>query len=136
MENSIKIIIFTILLFFFDGCVQPKNELSLHSFDKIVKKYLDGFSKRKSFSTKEHIQMVKILNTLSNNRMASQYPEKSFYKEFTANFYEHYIDESISTLNAKITTGMCYYSREHDIYIGGNINSDNHLNSQYIITSR
>ncbi|SHN29604.1 hypothetical protein SAMN05216311_108226 [Chitinophaga sp. CF418] len=73
------------------------------------------------------ITFIKIFNTIAKNRELKRSDPK--YQVFEDLFRKKYLDISCKVIEGDIGRGMSYYSKKHDLYIGGPV----HLNSQYHI---
>lgn len=81
---------------------------------------------RSELTNLDYVLLVRLYNTIEVKDLQST---DQLYKDFLSLFYPYYIEPSAVALRARLTKGMCYYSSEFDLYIGGKP----HLNSMYQI---
>lgn len=98
--------------------------IETQAFLDSVAKYTEKMTSKAGLGAEEHVTLVRLLNTIQSNKLENK-QEK--FKKFTELYRLEYMSQSISTLEATLTKGMAWYSKAHDIYIGGKP----HQNSQF-----
>lgn len=132
----IKIILFTFCLF--RGLASySQDTLSINQFDSLVTIQINKMKKmligNDTLTINEAIILVKIQNTLPTGIEKYFKNSKEFkrrlpiYRRFDSCFKIHFIEKTINLLNAKLTTGLGYYSKKYDILLGGTLNNRNSL---------
>ena len=91
--------------------------ISSHQFDSLVQGLLNRFRSDTSVANIENdLQLVKVYNTIGFNFLQDN---KDIYNEYFILFNTKYLDRIVKVLNAKMTKGLSYYSRQYDLQIGG-----------------
>ena len=78
--------------------------------------YVEAFKRQKAFTTDEYIDIVRIYNTISLNRLRER---DNIFKEFDDIFSKTYLNNIVNIFDAKLSRGLGFYSKKYDIDIGG-----------------
>jgi hypothetical protein len=89
--------------------------ISKKSFDSLVVTCTSLLkTKTDAIGKDDFIPMIRLYNSITELNL----PGKK-YDQFIGLFAPGYIGKAAKAINAKISRGMCYYSKELDLYIGG-----------------
>lgn len=138
MVNTYKCFLLTLLINFlvFESCNGQNHQqmktsgnigipISKKSFDSLVVHSTSTLeSKKENISTDDFITMIRLYNTITVLHLTDKKSAK-FINLFTPG----YLGKAAKAINATISKGMSYYSKELDLYIGGKP----HHNSQFNI---
>jgi len=94
------------------------------AFNTLVEKYLSRMREGEDFDSDEHLELVRIWNTIESNQLSEV---DKLFQEYSERYVSKYLQISATKLDATVTKGMCFYSQKHDVFIGGKP----HQNSQY-----
>jgi len=103
--------------------------IDAQEFRILVEKYLAGMEAASAMTIEDYIIMVRLWNTIDVFQLAAS---DALYKLYADAFFPAYAELISKALHALPTKGMALYSKEYDIYIGGNP----HANSQYKLTKK
>jgi len=140
MVNAYKCLLFVFVmnLLTFESCngqnhqkVKNSNNIGIpilkRSFDSLVGKsvsLLEG--KTETIDRDDFITMIRLYNTITVLHLSDKK-----YTQFINLFVPDNLGKAAKVINATISKGMSYYSKEFDLYIGGKP----HHNSQFCITT-
>ena len=109
--------------------IKDSSFVSPTEFNKLINSSIEKCNQFEKLNVQDFILMTRLYNTISIN---NEYLNNANCKLFYNLYKEKIIHKCIEILDAKITKGMCYYSKKHDIYIG----CKPHLNSHFIIKKK
>ena len=95
---------------------QVPDTLKRSAFIDLTKQYLVEMKAHRTMSTDECITMVRLYNTIGYCFSDSS---DATLKSFMDVYWNNYLQQCVSQLNAKLSKGMGFYSKEHNLYIGG-----------------
>lgn len=132
--NKTKNQFFTIIFLLILSCVSHAQHSSIINNDTL-KICLDDFNfeidKRTNFILENNtmriddaIVMVRLANSIPFNK---DLPKNDNYENYSKLFFGKYSEAAAKLLEAGLSRGMAYYSKDYNIYIGGLP----HLNSMY-----
>ena len=101
-------------------------DATLNEFNKKIADRIDFMQQEKAMTVQDAVDMVRLSNTISFDVKLQQNESCILYEKL---FFEKYMEKAVEILNALPSIGMAYYSKNHDLYIGG----IPHLNSKYHI---
>lgn len=100
-------------------------DMGRQAFDSLVIEYIGKMKAGGDrFSGNDFITPVRIWNTVN---AAGLYDKPGPYKEFYDLFYPDLFRLAASELNTVLTKGMAFYSREHDLWLGGKLNANSYF---------
>lgn len=100
--------------------------ISKKSFDSSVTRCISLLKRENNINKDDFVTMIRLFNTIE-----ILHSSDLTYVKFRDLFFPNYIPKASKAINATLSKGMCYYSKEFNIYIGGKP----HQNSQFFITS-
>ena len=108
----------------FPGATDTGLPLGKVEFRRLVEDYLGQMESDAEMTTQNYVTMTRLWNTIETCGLDASDP---LYRRYCAAFSPAYIERIAKSLNAVPTKGMALYSKDYDIYLGGNP----HRNSQY-----
>jgi hypothetical protein len=91
--------------------------ISKTEFDSLVTVLNFIIEKKAEFSIENHIQAIRIYNTVWYYHLNTTYDSNIEY--FYTNYKEDYLSLSIRTLDAKPSKGKSHYSKKYNTRVGG-----------------
>jgi len=101
----------------------PINE---EDFRSLVAKYLERMNAGGEMDAEDYVTMARLWNTIEFSHLNQT---DDLYQEYYRVFFPGYVERVSERLDAIPTKGMALYSKEYDLYLGG----QPHANSQYAI---
>ncbi len=98
--------------------------IETQAFLKLVANFTEKMTNKEELTVDDHLTSVRILNTIQANKLSDK---DDRYEKYIELYRLEYMQQSVSKLEATLTKGMSWYSKKHDIYIGGKP----HKNSQF-----
>ena len=105
---------------------QVPDTFQRQKFTELVERYTSLMLTHRPISDDECVTMVRMFNTIEMLPSDSM-PEA--LQRFRGIFWQEYLTQCVDQLGAKLTKGMGYYSKSHDLYIGG----PDHRPSRFIL---
>lgn len=101
--------------------------MEYNSFFNLTQEYVSKIEENRDLQISDYVNLVRIWNTIDVYKLENR---DSLFKKFNQLFFPRLVESSAQALEALPDKGMAYYSKKHDLYIGGK----QHRNSHFTLT--